>query len=184
MTIKIWSNQVDNDFEYTEGKIRDQSLLKGLNLTSGISLLNKWPTVIIDVTSEHKPADSFLSGPMLIVNRKFANTILEFVSSKDVEYLPVDVIYKGKKQGDYGFINVLTVCDALDRNNSEFTEFDGVIDSIDRVSFDETAVGDKAIFQLDSIEWLLCVSERLVSRIEECGYTGVVFKSEKYWRPY
>ncbi|ENX3944721.1 DUF1629 domain-containing protein [Photobacterium damselae] len=184
MAIKIWTNKVDIDSDYTEGKVRDPILLQGLKLAGGFPIDGLWPKVVIDVTSDYKPADSFLSGPMLIVNHKLAALLCEFVSKEEIELLPVEVIYQGEPYKEYYFLNVLVICDALDRRNSEFTELDGMIDSIDRVAFNEEKAKDKRLFLLDSIEWLLCVSDELVSRIESIGFSGIAFKSEADWRPF
>ncbi len=184
MMIKIWTNKVDNDLYYTTGKARNQSILRSLKLTSGAALSDRWPEVVIDITSDYKPADSFLSGPMLIVSRELADLIYEFATDKEVEYLPVEVVYKGNSQGEYGFLNILNICDALDRSNSQFTEIDGIIDSIDLVKIDELTTEGKTIFQLDAIEWIVCVDEGLAEEIEKAAFTGIVFKSESEWQPF
>ena len=184
MTIKIWTNKVNNDLYYTTGKARNLSILSNLKLTSGNALSDRWPEVVIDITSDYKPADSFLSGPMLIVSRDLADLIYKFATDKDVEYLPVEVVFKGEPQGDYGFLNILNTYDALDRSNAKFTEIDGMIDSIDLVRIDESAAEGKPIFQLDSIEWVVCVEQVLAEEVEQAKFTGVVFKSESEWQPF
>ncbi|MFW1504101.1 hypothetical protein ACEWBU_24930, partial [Vibrio parahaemolyticus] len=64
MTLKIWTNKVERDSDFTQGKVTVPSVLRGLNLTGGVVLGDKWPNVTIDVISDDKPADSFLSGPL------------------------------------------------------------------------------------------------------------------------
>ena len=184
MTIKIWSNKVSKDEDFTEAKIRQPSLLKGLNLTCGGSLSNVWPDIIIDVTSGFLPADTFISGPMLVVSESLAQLILKNSMTDKVEFLPVDVRFKGKTQGSYGVLNVLISIDALDRKHAEFTLIDDLIDSIDKLCIDETKSGSEMIFQLDAIEWLLCVNIDLVNQIEQKGFTGVVFKTPAQWTPF
>ncbi len=184
MTYRIWTNKVDKDSDFTEAKIRDVALLKAINLTGGVSLEKIWSRVVIDVMSEYAPADSFLCGPMLIVSRKLADVIFKFVSKNDLEFLPVDVVFQEKLQAQYGFLNVCLACDALDKSRSKFTEMDGMVDSIDRIYLDELSAKHKPIFRLDSIEWVLCVHELLVERIEKEKFSGVVFKSETEWRSF
>jgi hypothetical protein len=184
MTIKIWSNKVSKDEDFTEAKVRQPSLLKGINLTCGGSLSNIWPDIIIDITSDYLPADTFLSGPMLVVSESLAELILKNSMMNKVEFLPVDVRFKNQSQGSYGVLNVLISIDALNRKHSEFTVIDDLIDSIGKLSIDETKSGSEMIFQLDAIEWLLCVNIDLVSQIEQRGFTGVVFKTPTQWTPF
>lgn len=184
MTVKIWTNKVARDKDFTEADIRQPGLLKGLNLTGGKPLAASWPKVVLDVTSEFPPADTFLTGPMLIVSERLGQLILKNVAANRVEYLPVEVMQEGKLQGKFGMLNVLDMVDALDRENSEFTELDGVIDMIDVLAIDDVVAGSKAIFQLDAVEWVLCLNNDLSSQIETAGFTGVVFKEPAQWRPY
>ncbi|CAI2310968.1 imm11 family protein [Vibrio parahaemolyticus] len=184
MTLKIWTNKVERDSDFTQGKVTEPSVLRGLNLTGGVVLGDKWPSVTIDVISDDKPADSFLSGPLLIVSRRLADLISEHTQTSEVEFLPIEVNYHGKNFGEYCFLNVLAICDLLDRNHSIFSEFDGEIDSIDRVVLKKDIETQKTIFQLDAIEWLLCVDEKLAELIENKGFSGVAFQSESEWRPF
>jgi len=184
MTLKIWTNKVDRDSDFTQGKVTQSSVLIGLNLTGGVALGDKWPKVTIDVISDDKPADSFLSGPLLIVSRRLSDLISKHTQTSEVEFLPVEVNYQGKSFGEYYFLNVLAICDLLDRNHSIFSEFDGEVDSIDRVVLKKDIEMQKTIFQLDAIEWLLCVDEKLAELIENKDFSGVVFKSESEWRPF
>lgn len=184
MIFKIWTNKVDDHAGFTEGRIRDHSSLIKLKVTSGRSLGKLWPKVIVDVTSKYEPADSFISGPLLIVSKRLAEAISGIVSKEDVEFLALDVVFKNKVYGDYYFLNVLNVFDALDRRNAIFTEIDNVIDCIDRVSINESAAYERPIFQLDSIEWLIVVNDAVVECIEKGNFTGVVLRSQSEWRPF
>ncbi|PXX34943.1 imm11 family protein [Undibacterium pigrum] len=184
MAYKIWTNKVDNDYDFTEAKVRDLEPLMGLNLTGGVSLSEKWPKITMDVISDYEPADSFLCGPMLIVSKKLSSVLFEFALKDEIEYLPVDVAFNGKLQREYGFLNVLLFCDALDRNKSKFTELNGNIDSIDRICLDESLAKNKLIFFLDAIEWVICVNELLVECIENGAFSGVALKSPSEWRPF
>ncbi|HHF3076364.1 TPA: hypothetical protein ACPJ1A_003894 [Vibrio diabolicus] len=109
MTLKIWTNKVDRDSDLTQGKVTQSSVLIGLNLTGGVALGDKWPKVTIDVISDDKPADSFLSGPLLIVSRRLSDLISKHTQTSEVEFLPIEVNYQGKSFGEYYFLNVLAI---------------------------------------------------------------------------
>ncbi|MDP1978373.1 hypothetical protein [Undibacterium sp.] len=184
MTFRIWTNKVDTNHDFTESQVRDMKALMGINLTGGVQLAEIWPNVVIDILSEYPPADSFLCGPMLIVRKPLADVLFEFASKDDIEFLPVDVLFNGKLQGEYGFINVRLICDALDRKRSTFTELDGVVDSINRIRIDGLAAKNKSIFLLDSIEWVLCICDVLAERIERENFSGLSLKQDIEWRPF
>ncbi len=184
MKFKIWTNKVANDIDFTEAKVRDLAPLMDINLTGGGQLGKIWPGIVIDVTSDYPPADSFLCGPMLIVSKKLADVLFEFAATDDLEFLPVDVFFQGELQDQYGFLNVRLICNALDKNRSKFTELDGIVDAIDRVYIDEFSANNNSIFLLDSIEWVLCVHKFLAERIVKEKFSGVVLKTENEWRPF
>lgn len=183
MTAKIWTGRVENDADFTEVNIRNIQPLMELKLMSGDSLVGKWPKIVLDVRSDYPPADSFRCGLMLLVTRRLAQVIFDSSPEGTVEFLPVEVVFQGESYQNYGFLNIIPELDALDREMSEFTEFKGRVDSIQKMRLKDCA-GSQSIFRLDSYDWVVCVSEALAEKIEKEKFTGVAFEADYEWRPF
>ncbi len=181
--MKIWSNKGVRDEDFTEARVKDLKALIDLKITAGQPLVDRWPKVVLEVFPKNPPADTFLSGPMLIVSDRLLEIVRCYVSHADIEALPVEVSYQGQSVGSYYYLNVLKRLDALDRSLSIFTEFKGCIDSIDLMVIDEKKVLGVDLFQMKSFEWVVCVSSELAWAIIEDGITGVTFKKDQEWNP-
>lgn len=185
MNYRVWS--VLGAKPCTKATFHDRSVIRGLKLTLGKPLRERWPRVDLRVTSKAAPADTFKVGVMRVVSRPLANTISELVSAKDIELLPVHVNYKGDAYGEYFFLNIMKRIDAIDREHSVYTFDDDDSDTIDEVTslvLKENEIDDAELFQLACWSPILCVSARLADAITARKHSGLKLYSPTDWRPY
>jgi len=184
VTLRVWTDNV-SERDFTEADFVDIDVLDGLRLTAGDPLAAKWPDeVALAVTTEFPPADTFRCGPLRIISKKMLRVFRDRVSAEVFEALPVSVTYRGVRQTGYYYLNILESHDVLDHQKSDITIEDGLIEDVDAIVIDDSAVGDRNLFLLDALEVILFASEDLVQALDDAGCTGVAFVAPEDWKPY
>jgi len=185
MSLKIWSNKVEDDKFFTTASLNCPEKLYGINITGGERISEVWPSGIsFNVTSKYMPVDSFSSGPILIVSKRLFSVIDKITHGDGVEFLPVDIFYEDANVGEYFAVNIINKVDVLDHDRSDYDVDDDVIESVESVVIDYEKAPDLDMFMLDSYERIIFVSSKLSKEIESASFHGVIFKDAWEWRPF
>jgi hypothetical protein len=84
-----------------------------------------WPKNITFYINGNQPVDLLLCTPHIEIVSDRAKNVIEGISQDDIEFLPVNIQYisgEPYKKMRYWAINVLTIIDALDWENSKWTK--------------------------------------------------------------
>lgn len=181
MTVRIWTHRVARDEDFTESRWMDPEPILRLDLRAPHRLAGTWRSPAVEVVSESPPADTFDCGPARIVSERLASILRGHVPPSDHELLPVDVYVLGERRHGFSILHVIPKLDALDRSRARFELHGTRVSVIEKLAIDD-ARATAALFELDALDWVTCVSEPLAREVEAAGCTGVAFETPDEWR--
>lgn len=123
--------------------------------------------------SENSNYSDIIDTMILTVSEDMRNSILKII--QDVEDIKVNIIGRKDIIKNYYAINILTLLDSLDRNESIYTtdKSGKTIRKIEKVVLDKSIIGSNHIFRDKSFSSRIVVSEKAKSILEK--FTGVSF---------
>lgn len=179
--MKIWTHRVANDRDYVEATFCDIISMKGVRSTARVRLADVWPVPEIRMIGAVSPTDAFRCGPIEIVSDRLAGVLRSLVPPSEVELLAVDV---RDCVGPFFCVNPIGFVDAIDRNQSVYSELNGIVRSVSKLVVDSSAVAGRQLCALDAIDMIWVASEELSSSVVSLGARGIAFEDPFDWTPY
>ncbi len=176
--MSIWTVSADVNNYWTVEVINDQMYWEMLTYdVNGQSLRNRWPNLSVRTLQEDRIGGNFpgMSGSLLVVDQK-AYQVVQSIVSEFTETLPLTCIDDG--YDELVAINVTTVLDCLDHEQSDLTRFnDGRVMWVDKHVFDMECVKGVPIFKI--VEHRLnriYVNDDFKHAVEQNGLKGLIFQ--------
>ena len=182
--------QVGWDREHTRAKNlgMDELDIADIWPTDIESFANRWPRIVLEVITKHLPNDFFRVGSIDVVSDKLRK-VME-ATGLQAEFLPVFVLYKGKKcsRRSFFFCHILAQVDCFDHQKGQCTYhkapgFEDHVDEIQKLVIDEGKAAGHHLFRMSKgAEYVVCVSDELAARISESGTSGMRFVEPEKWK--
>ena len=183
---KIWCQSAN---EHTQARIVSEEWFE-----SGFSVFDFKPArgqfsdLTLKITSARLPADFFEPGTMFVVSGRLKSVLEEF--NVHAEFFPLRIIYRGREYTErtFYFCNILDCVECLDLARGKYTfwkkpGFTDRVDKIRKLVIDEKKAAGHDLFRIaKGGEYIVCVSDRVASRIAEQQLTGVRLIEPKDWR--
>lgn len=184
---KVWCRSGAEE-EYTQARILSEQWFE-----SDFSVFDFKPApwasldMTLEVYSEHPPADYFEPGTVFTVSDRLKATLDEF--EVRAQFFPVRVVYDGRDYTEraFFFCNLLDRVECLDLNRGEYTfwkkpGFTDHVDAIKRLAIDESKAAGHDLFRIaKGAEYIVGVSDRVASRIDQQRHTGVRLVEPSDW---
>ena len=120
----------------------------------------------------------FPVAPCEIVSERFKKVIEDYVNDL-VEFFPIKI--KTREEQTYYIMNVVNICDCLDKEKSEikyFSDNSGIMNVIE-YSFKPMEEKKSFIFRLQGYEKNIYINERIKEVLENAGMRGVKFEDTR-----
>lgn len=169
----------NNDYKYpTPDNIAIPEAWRKSALFVGRKINKALPEIELFFQKKVTLSDSIPNSELLLVfNKKLVDFMIEVLSDKLIQTIPVKVM-TARKEDDrsYFLVNVLNTRDVIDKKKSDLdVNKYGEIDSINKLHIKEDFRGNNDIFRLEGYASLLICSNSFVSKIKDKGFTGMKF---------
>jgi hypothetical protein len=185
---KVWCQSAVEE-EYTEARIVSEQWF-GTDFSVFDCKPAPWRS--LDMTLElrwgHPPADFFEPGTVFTVSNRLKQALDEF--RVQAEYFPLRVLRRGREYTErtFYFCNILIMLECFDLKRGAYTfckkrGYRDYVDKIKRLAIDEGKAAGHDLFRIaKGGEGIVCVSDRVASRIAEGGFTGVRLVEPQDWQ--
>lgn len=135
--------------------------------------------VPVEILADGPVADFNDSNYAVIISRRLADFLRDFLPADAAEYLPADV---SGAEGEWEVLNLLESIDCLDRERSKIEYRDmsdpdrpGEPRSVNRMVLDPLRASGHDLFRLKDWKVAVIASERFKNAFQKAGFTGIDF---------
>jgi hypothetical protein len=186
---KIWVQSADPN-EYTEALNLDTEALAEvmLQVKPCGSLAGRFPSIRLEILSDHPPSDFFEVGTLFVVSEQLRALLTE--CRAEAEFFPIRIIYQEHEYSERDFFvcNILDCVECFDLRRGKYTfwtkpGFTDHVKAIKKLAIDGAKAAGHELFRIaKGGEYIASASDRLAARIVESGSTGLRFVNPKDWR--
>jgi hypothetical protein len=185
---KIWCESLD-EREYTEARIVSEGWFDyALSLPPGKPAPGPFPDTTLEILSDHPPPDFFQRGTLFTVSDRLKSVLEEF--RVPAEYFPLRIVYGTEEYTErtFYFCNIVDCLECFDLARGKYTfwkkpGFTDRVDKIRKLAIDEEKAAGHDLFRIaKGGEYIVCVSDRVASKIVDRHLTGVRFIEPEDWR--